>query len=70
MGVLAQAKNGISSQWIPIRFAICSPRVFPIAPHFNPICFAHIGGPKGESLHLSIESSILVSLNSFNFFLQ
>ncbi len=58
------------------RFAMCSPWVFPIAPCFNPICFAqspplltYIGGPKGEALHLSIESSIFVSLHSFNFFL-
>jgi hypothetical protein len=29
-----------------------------------------IGGPKGKALHLSIESSILGSLHSFNFFLQ
>jgi hypothetical protein len=64
-----------SSQWIPIRFPICSPRGFPIAPCFNPICFAqspplltYIGGPKGEALHISIESSILESLHSFNFF--
>ncbi len=58
-------------------FAICSPpRVFPIAPCFNLICFAQspplltyvVGGPKGEALHLSIESSILGSLHSFNFF--
>jgi hypothetical protein len=41
-----------------------------------PICFAqspplftYIGGPKGEALHLSIESSIFGSLHSFNFFL-
>jgi hypothetical protein len=47
-------------------FPMCSTRVFPIAPPFNPICFAqnpplfnYIGGPKGEALHLSIESSIL-----------
>jgi hypothetical protein len=45
---------------------MCSPRVFPIAPRFNPICFAqspplltYIGGPKPEALHLSMESSIL-----------
>ncbi len=64
-----------NSQWVPIRFPICSPRVFPIAPSFNPICFAqspplltYIGGPKVEALHLSIESSILVSLHSFNIF--
>jgi hypothetical protein len=32
-----------SSQWVPkmfVRFPMCSLRVFPIAPHFNPICFA------------------------------
>jgi hypothetical protein len=47
------------------RFSMCSPRVFPIAPLFDPICFAqsppiltYIGGPKGEALHFSIESSI------------
>jgi hypothetical protein len=57
------------------RFPMCSPSVFPIAPHFNPTCFAqspplltYIGGPKGEALHLSIESSVLGSLGSFNFF--
>jgi hypothetical protein len=51
------------------------PRVFPIAPRFNPICFAqspplltYIAGAKGEALHLSIESSILGRLHSFNFF--
>ncbi len=50
--------------------------VFPIAPCFNPICFAqspplltYIGGPKGEALHLSIESSIFVSLHSFKKYL-
>ncbi len=54
------------------RFSMCSPWVFPIAPCFNPICFAqspplltYIGGPKGEALHLSIEFSIFVSLHSF-----
>jgi len=54
---------------VPNGFAMCSPRVFPIAPHFNPICLAqspplliYIAGPKGEVLHLSIESSILGSL--------
>jgi hypothetical protein len=48
------------------KFPMCSPRVFPIAPCFNPICFAqslpfltYIGRPKGEPLHLSIKSSIL-----------
>jgi len=59
------------------RFPMCSPNVFPIAPHFNPICFAqnpplltYIGGPKGEALHLSIESFVLGSLGSFNSFLR
>jgi hypothetical protein len=32
--------------------------------------FSHIGGPKGEALHLSIESNILGSLHNFNFFWQ
>jgi hypothetical protein len=57
------------------RFPMCSPRVFLIAPHFNPICFAqspplltYIGGPKGKALHLSIKSSILGNFHSFNFF--
>jgi hypothetical protein len=47
-----------------IRFPMCFPRVFPIAPRFNPLCFAqsppllnYIDGPKGQALHLSIESS-------------
>jgi hypothetical protein len=42
------------------------PRVFPIEPRFNPICFAqspplltYIGGPKGEVFYLSMESSTL-----------
>jgi hypothetical protein len=30
---------------------------------------SYIGGPKGKVFHLSIESSILGSLHSFNFFL-
>jgi hypothetical protein len=56
---------------------MCSIRMFPIAPCFNPICFICFAqspplltyrcGPKGEALHLSIESSILGSLHSFNF---
>jgi hypothetical protein len=52
-----------------------SPIVFPKAPCFNPICFeqsppllTYIGEPKWEALHLSIESTILGSLHSFNFF--
>jgi len=63
-------------------FFLCSlqvpnmfPRVFAMVPGFNPICFAqspplltYLGGPKGEALCLSIESSILGSLHSFNFF--
>ncbi len=57
----------------PRVFPMCSPRVFPIAPLFNPICYAqspllYRGEPKGEALHLSIESSILGSLHSFNCF--
>jgi len=48
------------------RFSMDSPRVFPIAPHFNPICFAqnpllltYIVGPKGKAIHLATESFIL-----------
>jgi hypothetical protein len=62
---------------VPIRFPICSPRVSPTAPRFNPICFAqspplltYIGGQKGEALHLSREFLFLGRLCSFNFFLQ
>jgi hypothetical protein len=46
----------------------------PIAPGFNPICFAqspplltYIAGPKEMALWLSIESPVLGSLYSFNF---
>jgi len=59
------------SQHVPFKFPICSlqvPNVFLIASCFDPICFAqspplltYIGGPKGESLHLSIESASIVS---------
>jgi hypothetical protein len=74
-----------SSQWVPPpnqvpnmfpKFPMCSPRMSPIAPHFNRLCFAqspplltYISGPKGEALHCSIESSVLGSLHRFNFFL-
>ncbi len=47
----------------------------PIAPRFNPICFAHslplvtyIVGPKGKALHLLIKCFIFGTLNSFNVF--
>jgi hypothetical protein len=63
------------SQWVLIKFPTCFTRVFPIAPRFNPLCFAqspplltYISGPKGMAPHLSIESSILGSLHGFNFF--
>jgi len=46
----------------PMRF----PRVFPVEPRFNPICFAqssplltYIAGPKGKAIFLSMESSAL-----------
>jgi hypothetical protein len=45
----------ICSQGVPIKFPICSqgsqcvsPRVFPIAPHFNPICLARSPPPSIE----------------------
>ncbi len=51
---------------LPMGSQCVRPWVFPIAPHFNPICFAqspplltYITGPKGEALHLSIESFLL-----------
>ncbi len=53
-----------SAQWVP-KFPMCSPRVFQVTPCFNPIYFAqsptlltYMLGPKGEALHLSVESSI------------
>jgi hypothetical protein len=52
----------LSSQWILIRFLICSPsknlfsNMFSIAPHFDPIRFGkccppfrYIAGPKGRN---------------------
>ncbi len=63
-----------SSQWVPIKFPICSLgswNVFPITTCFNPICFpqnplvfTYIGVLNGEAFHLSIESSILGGLHS------
>jgi hypothetical protein len=54
------------------KFPMCFPRVFPIAPHFIPICFAqnpplltYIGQPKGEALYLLIKSSILEKPTQF-----
>jgi len=44
--------GGVSKQRVP-KFLTCSPKEFPIAPHFYPICFGkccplftYIGGPK------------------------
>jgi len=55
----------LSSQYVP-QVSNVFPRVFPIAPCFNhihcaqsPPLLTYIGGPKGEALHLLIESSIL-----------
>jgi len=72
-----QVPNGFpsGSQYIP-KFPLFSSRVFPIAPGFNPMCFAessllhtYVGGPKGEALYLSKESSTFGSTHSFKFFL-
>jgi hypothetical protein len=52
-------------------FPMHSPRVFPIAPHFNPQSPppSHLyRWAKGGDIAISIESSILGSLPSFNFF--
>ncbi len=64
VGLGGGAKRFLSFFLCSNRFPMCSPWVFPIAPCFNPICFAqspplftYIGGWKGEALHLSIESS-------------
>ncbi len=35
-------------QHVPFKFPMCSPRVFRISPHFNPICFC----PKSSLSHL------------------
>jgi hypothetical protein len=50
------------SLWLSIRYPMYSPRVFPIAPRFDPICFAqshplltYIDGPKGGGTLSSIE---------------
>jgi hypothetical protein len=55
----------MDSHQVPTMFSMCSSRVFPGAIHFNPICFAqspsllsYIGGPKGETPSISVESSI------------
>jgi hypothetical protein len=71
------SKDCFHSSIVPFKFPMCSPKVFPTTPPLNPLCFAqsaplhtYIGGPKGEALHLSIGSSILGSLYSFNGFLQ
>jgi hypothetical protein len=44
-----------SSQWVPIRFTMCSPKVFLIGTHFNPIYFGqshplltYMTRPKGR----------------------
>jgi hypothetical protein len=69
------SRDFFHSSIVPNGFPMCSPKVFPAAPHLNPICFAqsaplltYIGGPKGEALDLSIGSCILGSLYSFNCF--
>jgi hypothetical protein len=59
------------------RFPMCSPRVFPIAPPFNPICFARspplltyiAGGQKVSQFILPLNLLYLGSFHNFNFFL-
>ncbi len=58
------------------RFPMCSPRVFPIAPPFNPICFAHSpplltyigGGQNVRQFILPLNLLYLGSFHNFNFF--
>jgi hypothetical protein len=67
-----------SSQWSPIRFpkcTLCSQECsqwhLTLIPYVLPEVLpplTYLGGPKGEALHLSMKSSILGSLHSFNFF--
>jgi len=52
------------------------PKWFPMASHFHCIClpnscllFTYTSGSKGEALYLVIETSILRSLQRFNYFL-
>jgi hypothetical protein len=54
------------SHGVPIKFPNIFPKMFPIAPWFYPTWFAQscllvncIGGPKGLTLHLHIETFIL-----------
>jgi hypothetical protein len=55
----------------PFKFPMCSPRVFPIAPRFSPVWFAHsLGGPKGEGTPAFHRIFYFESLHSFNLFLQ
>jgi hypothetical protein len=61
--------GGGSSHQVPNMFhsfSMRSPRVFPIAPHFKPICFAqspplltYVVGSNGQALYLSLDSLIL-----------
>jgi hypothetical protein len=69
-----------SSQRVPIRFPICSQgyQCVPTIDSLESIRFdqsppllTYIGGPKGEAIHLSLESSILGEPPWFQlFFLQ
>jgi hypothetical protein len=54
------------------KFPMCSPRVLPIAPCFNPFCFAQSPPPltKGGGTPSLIESSILGEPPQFQLFLQ
>jgi len=68
-------KFPMSSHQVLNMFPMCSPKLFPIAPRLNPICFGqspplltYIARPKGMVLYCSIESSDLGNLPSFFFF--
>ncbi len=57
--------------FVPFKFPMCSPRVFPIAPRFSPLCFGQsLGGPKGEGTPAFHRIFYFESLHSFNLFLQ
>jgi hypothetical protein len=60
----------VFSKGVP-NSSICFAQSPPILPYIggpkSPPILTYTGGPKSEALHLPIESSILGSLNSFNF---
>jgi hypothetical protein len=68
-------KLSVGSHQVSNLFPLCSPRVFLIAPGFNPICFAqspplltHIVGPRGRHFIFPLKLLFWVSLYRFKRF--